>query len=41
MEKTKLYLLNERQSRVQQNLDTMLVSPSSVSYQGIIMHKIF
>ena len=41
MEKTKWCLQNKRQSRVQQNLDTMSVSPSSVSYQGIIMHKIF
>jgi len=39
MEGTKWYLLNEKQSRIQQNLETMSISPSSTSYQGIIMYK--
>ena len=41
MERTKWCLLNEKQSRIQQNLETMSISPSSTSYQGIIMYKIF
>jgi len=39
MEKTKRCLLNEKQSRIQQNLETMSISPSSTSYQGNIMYK--
>ena len=41
MERNKWCLLNEKQSRIQQNLETMSISPSSTSYQGIITYKTF